>query len=261
MNLMQIPIIAGLLVLFLGFLVFMLIRAIKRARKAKDAPKNHPVRAKDRLDNEFYVKCPPADDSTIPMSIWQRRKYEKFKQKHPDTFVLARMEMSNGNWREFLVNEKNDAFYLKDKQFLFDNEMRYYIIERNLWAYDFNEKITLPYKRRWVIHEKLMEKLIAVIDTAARKPMPPRINVNELNELIEGSQIIDVQASMNPKTQKRFSDSEIVKQVLQGAMLGRILKVILIILIIIGILALIILIIVMYQSQVFEKLGHLFGKK
>lgn len=228
---------------------------IKNKQTKKDEIKT--FKENEMKDDKAYVEARelPKDFNLTRM---QARKEKKLKKKFPDSLVLIRMEMNNGNWHEFLVSDKTESFAFRKKQYVFDFKMRYYLIERNIWAYDFNEELSLPIKKDVKVTADV-EELLKKIYTTSRNPVNARVNSDEIKELIENSGLVDVEASLNPLTLKRFTDSEVIKQVLQGAMLGRLFKVMFFILIGIGILTLIILLVLLYHSGVFAKLGSMFN--
>ena len=226
--------------------------------KSKEKPRKENIELKEMGDDDFYIPA-KLNTSTEGMNWWQRRKHGKQLKKAPDKTVLIRMEMSNGMFREFLIEEDLGFFYFRKNQYVLDFPMRYFIIERNIWAYDFQEYISIPHKKKIVMSEDV-EKLLKKLELAFKKPKDARMEINEVKSLIENSKLIDMEDSLNPTTLKRFTDSEVIKQVLQGAALGKIFKIMFILTIIIGFLLLLTLLIVSYDAGLFEKIGGMFKK-
>lgn len=188
---------------------------------------------------------------------WKKR--EEMRKNSPDKIILIRMEMNNGFFREFLAVEDIGSFIYKKARYVLDMEQKYYIIERNLWAYDFHESISLPIRKKIRPTEEV-ETLLNTIEEAYRKPLSPKVPVNEIKKLIESSKVVDVENSLNPSTLRQFTDSEVIKQVLQGAMLGKIFKIMFVLIIIILIFVFLDTIVSMYASGVFDKISGMFHK-
>lgn len=242
------------------------VREIETAENQKNyIKKNTDISGRKRIPEaeimpeKFYYEA-KAFTQTYGLSNGQIRKEKKIYTKNPDKVVLIKMEMANGQFREFLAVEDLGCFFYKKSQYVFDSAMKYFLIERNIWAYDFHEYLTLPLRKYFAISEKLEKLLQPEIDNARRKPLNPHVDVNEAKTLIENSQLVDVEASINPTTLKRFTDSEVIKQVLQGAMLGRIFKIMFILIIIMAVFLLMILLTTLYHAGIFEKVGNLFHK-
>lgn len=233
---------------------------IVEKQKKTDARSGRTIKkAAEIMPDEFYFIAKPFS-AEYGLSATQLRKEKALYKKHPDKVVLIKMEMANGQFREFLAVEDLGCFYYRKSQYVFDVQMKYYIIERNIWAYDFHEYISLPLRKSFQISDKLEKLIQPEFDKAHKKPMNPHFNVNEIKTLIENSELVDVEASLNPTTLKRFTDSEVIKQVLQGAMLGRIFKIMFILIIVCAIFLLLLVIVNLYHAGIFEKIGHMFHK-
>lgn len=195
------------------------------------------------------------------MPKWYQYKKKKEWKKNQDMLskkekvVLVKMEMNNGRFREFLVLEDAGSFIFNKNRYVFDLEQKYYIIDRDIWAYDFHESLSLPIRKKVVLTEDV-DKFLSLVEEKSRKPIPPKIESNEIRKLVENSNLIDVESSLNPTTLKHFTDSEVIKQVLQGAMLGKIFKVMFVLIIIIGIVVLLMFFLDLYHSGIFEKISE-----
>lgn len=217
------------------------------------------VHQKDLEPDKFYYEAMQFTPQ-YNLTKKQIRKEAELLKKHVGKIVLIKMELANGFFREFLVYEDSGYFYFNKSLYVFDHALKYYLIERNIWAYDFHELMSLPLKKEFHISDAVESIIMPVWDEKTKKPIPPHVNTNELRSLIENAEVVDVEASINPTTLKRFTDSEVIKQVLQGATLGKVFKIMFILIIIIAFFALISLIIQMYNAGLFEKLRHVFGK-
>lgn len=215
------------------------------------------VAIKETLPEKLYVECKEANELD-GKGYFARRKLAKMKKKNPDTLVLVKMEMNAGHFKEFYVAEKNEGFIMSEKQYIFDTSMKYYIKNRNIWAYDFHESLAIPLRKKMKFTEDI-EAFLNYLELKSRKNQKVSVDANEIKQLIENSQIIDVENSLNPSTLKRFMDSEVIKQILQGAVIGKILKILLIISIIAGVLVLIDVLVGLQSAGVFEKLKGMFN--
>lgn len=188
---------------------------------------------------------------------WKKNKaYKRHKallENHKEKSVLVRMEMDSGRFSEFIVSEDEGYFMYNKSMYIFDLEQKYYIISRDIWAYDYHQSMSLPIRKKMILSDAVSEFLDKIED-AGRNPMPPSVEVNDIKKIVENSGLIDVEASLNPTTLKRFTDSEVIKQVLQGAMLGKIFKLMFIFIIIIGILVLLMFFTDLYHAGVFDKI-------
>lgn len=189
-----------------------------------------------------------------------KRKDKKLKKKYPSSLVLIRMELNSGKFIEFYGIEEFGSFVYNKKRYVIDENMKYYVINRDIWAYDYAEDLSLPIRKKMKLTEE-GDKAVSLIESEFRKPKNPRIPVSEIKTIIENSKVVDVENSLNPSILKRFTDSEVIKQVLEGASIGRLFKIILIIVIVIGILMLADLAVDMYDSGLFEKISESFKKE
>ena len=202
-------------------------------------------------DDKFYFE---ATDFTEKYGLTKRKikKQAKFYKEHIEKVVLIKMEMGNGMFREFLINEDNGCFFYKKNMYVIDVALRYFLIDRNIWCYDYHEFLSLPLRKTFQIDDKLEAELQPIIDADKKKPLNPHTNVDEIKTLVENSNLVDVEASINPTTLKRFTDSEVIKQVLQGAMLSKIFKIMFVLIVVIAIFMLILLIIQLYTSGIIQ---------
>jgi len=216
------------------------------------------VLEKDMKDDKLYYEARPFEVK-YNLSKKQIRKEQKLFRKNLGSLVLIKMEMSSGQFREFLVPSYLDYFKYKTGLYVFDPSMKYYIIERDIWAFDFHELISIPLRKNFNISENLEKELQPEVDKSMRMPLKPNIDVNEIKTLIENSKLVDVEESINPMTLKRMTDSEVIKQVLQGAMLSRIFKIMFILIIIIAIFMVLLLVIQLYTSGIIGMVMDKFG--
>lgn len=221
-----------------------------------------PIEWEKMKANTVYIDALPSKpidkNFTFTEKFTKRNEYKEWKKRqdlisrNPDSVVLIRMEMSNGNFREFEIPTQNNSFVFNEKRYILEEEKKYYIIERKMYAYDYCEFLSLPIRKKIQLNEET-NQLISQIEKDFYKPQKPRVSSNEIRELIRNSpQFSDTENSINPYLLKQFTDGEIIKQALQGAMLGKIFKVMFVIIIIIGILSLVSFFIDMYHSGIFD---------
>ncbi len=123
----------------------------------------------------------------------------RFKDKFfPDRTLLINMELINGFHKLFLVVEKDNGFRYRSKQYIFDNESKYYIIDAKLWCYDFHEDFTIPIKRK--------------------------IPISEIKKAVEQSNLTEVENSVNPATIERFLKAKIAEGIMKGQQLDIVFK-------------------------------------
>lgn len=212
------------LIFFARIFIARIFKRIKKIRKSnltaqkeivyKEKFLNHDLTEFKDLDKKkFYYEAHGKDFFAKKGSFFLRLldlkgyKNRKMKKKHPDKIVLIRMEMNNGQYREFpVIEDEKNGFKRNGNKYIFDLDARYYVIDSNIWAYDFHESLTMPVKRR--------------------------IPVNEIKSSMEHSNITEVENAINPVTLERFIKSEIAQGILQGAMIGKLFKVMLILIII-----------------------------
>ena len=163
---------------------------------------------------------------------FMKRYFQKRKlKKHPERSILIRMEMNNGRHREFIMHEdiEKSGFKYNKGRYIFDLDKKYYILDSNIWAYDFHESFSLAIERR--------------------------IPVDELKHSMElADSITEVNHATNPKNLENFIISEIAQGIMKGAGLGVLFKMMLIIIIGIAIFILADFGIDIYDSGIIERL-------
>lgn len=243
-----------------------MMKFIKRKSKRQDPKlKEIDVSGKervpfDKLDKDkFYYEANPFT-AQYGLSKRQIKKESKLFKKELDNVVLIRMSLANGMFREFLISANSDSFRYKSGRYALDPEKKYYLIEREIWAYDFHEQLSIPYLRDYSLTPELEKLLSSALIDAESKPLSNKINVTEVRDAIKRSGIIDTQASMNPKSLKNLVDSEVARQVLLAARLPKIILIMLIVLFVILLLLFLNLIISGYASGLFDKIAEAFRR-
>jgi hypothetical protein len=128
--------------------------------------------------------------SKFSIGYWKKWFKLKFKQ---DTSYLINMELSNGMWTTFVVQEKDSGFKFRGKKYQFDDALKYYHIPSGLYAFNYHEGLAIP--------------IIAKFD------------LNEINKAITGSGITEIEYMTNPSTLERFTVSKIAEGIMKGQQL------------------------------------------
>jgi hypothetical protein len=214
--------------------------------------------------SELWQRCKPVTNYFKPVKRWYTLWLKDHKsaeqimfETKKDAVVLIRMELNNGRFTEFFAVEKEGSFFYKDCQYIMDLQQKFYLIERDIWAYDFHESMSLPIRKNLKVNDDI-EELLTKIEEASRLPKASRVPVDDIKTIIDSANLIDTETSLNPRVLRNFTIAELAKQIMQGAMLGKIFKIMFILVIVIAIIALINLIVSLYASGVFEKIGNMF---
>ena len=209
----------------------------KRKPIRKDLHKTHLVeidknakKIDQLLKGKFYYEAEPFIFHT--QSVIKNWRINRMSKKYPDKVVLIRMEMNNGTHREFKVRDDSFGFVFNGGRYAFDLETKYYVVDTNIWAYDFHESMSLSVKKGLKVSPIIL-KYLAELEKDSKLSIERRIPINVIKETIEQSGITEVENSINPVTLERLIKSQIIQAILQGSALGRLFKIVLIIVIII----------------------------
>lgn len=154
---------------------------------------------------------------------WYRNKFQS------DRVVLINMELLNGMNRLFLAKEKDGGFQYRTKQFIFDDDSKYYVLEAKLYAFDFHEGFVLPIKRK--------------------------IPITSIKENIQEDKVNEIEYATNPDTLQNFMVAKIAEGIMKGAEIDAWMKQIRILLIIFGLVVTIHFFLYAQKSGVFAQLG------
>lgn len=220
-----------------GLTIYLVIQRIKQKPVRQADHKKHLVeidknakKIDQLLKDKFYYEAKPFKfHATGFVKNWRIKRMAK---KSPDKVVLIRMEMNNGTHREFLVKDDAFGFIFNKGNYAFDLETKYYVVDSNLWAYDFHESMSISLKTGLKINPDFL-KFIKDLEEDSKKSIKRKIDVNVIKETIEQSGITEVENSINPIVLERLIKSQIIQAILQGSALGRIFKIVLIMTIII----------------------------
>lgn len=160
----------------------------------------HKERLNSIMDDESgYMKAKEFNYHKA-RSRWTTRYWKDwFLDKYlPDKVVMINMELLNGFHKQFLVRERDGAFYYKKKVYVLDNEKKYYVIDSKLYAYDYHEEFTNPIQRK--------------------------LPIADIKETLESSGISEIEYATSPKTLERFIISKVAEGIMRGQALDEALK-------------------------------------
>lgn len=178
------------------------------------------------LKGKFYYEARPY--TFFSKGGFKNWRLKRMAKKSPDKVVLVRMEMNNGTHREFLVKDDAFGFVFNHGRYAFDLETKYYVVDSNLWAYDFHESMSISLSNTLKLTPELI-KFVEELEDDSRKSIKRKIPINVIKETVEQSGITEVENSINPIVLERLIKSQIIQAILQGSALGRLFKVVLII--------------------------------
>jgi hypothetical protein len=217
------------------------------------------VEVQKMMPNTLYYEA-----SVMPVTFGLKKK-QYFKEKRlfkkfRDSVVLIKMGLRNGSFREFLIPAVVGSFVFNNGLFLIDPKMKYYIIDRDIWAFDFMEDISLPLKSQYSLTSELEEYLQPLWKNNVNKPLNPYIDTGEILRIVEASGICEVMSDLDPQTLKRSVDAQVMKEIVEGARLDKVIKVILVIMIVIAVIVFFDMIVSTYGAGIFQKIGSMFHK-
>jgi hypothetical protein len=209
----------------------------------------------DILPDKFYYEGKPST-AFGNMSYWQMRSYLKEKKKNPNKFMLIRIKLAKGKTvREAYIPDFSEVIYWNDGAYIPDGVSKYYVVDRDVWAYDFHEDICLPITKDMSLSEqvekilmtfnsfndankkKYQKQVADVMDGLKKKitaPVTSEIDTDEIKTILESGNFIDTETSLNPRTLKRTIEAEIVKEAIEAQAVGKWLKILGIVMIIVG---------------------------
>jgi len=201
--------------------------AQKKIRDTKKA-----VKPEELQDEKFYYEAKPFEYFHRGKFSYRGWKDRRKARKFPDKVILIRMEMNNGRHREFLIKADAEHFVFEKQKYYPDISNRYYIVDSNIFAYDFHQALTLSVKNEKVLNPEI-RKFVEQIEEDSKKGFKRKIDTEAIKETIEQSDISQIEGAVNPVVMERVGESQFVQMILQGATLGKLFKMLLILVIII----------------------------
>lgn len=180
------------------------------------------------------IKTVKKDHNILTKAPLMKRIMNRIKEKYrPDKTVIVNIELTNGMFKSFIVVESDRGFKYKGGYYLFDEELKYYILDAKMFAYDYHEEYVLPVKRK-----------IPMAD------IKKALNSKEL----KGTKLDTIEYASNPLTLERFIQSKVIEGIMRGQQLDEILRQIRLILIIVGTIAIIHFLLYAQKSGVFDQI-------
>lgn len=238
-------IIIGLSALLLIIIIYIIMKLLKsynspvkklrRELKLKEKIKHEKLKSEKTIsdikkvekENNIYKESRSVIKKSIfDINYWRNLLLKMF---HRDKIVLVNIELFNGFFRSMLVKEKDNGFKYKNKQFIFDNELKYYNIDAKLYCYDYHENFALPVKRN--------------------------IPITKVKKILDASGVSEVEYASNPSTLEQFVVSKIAEGIMKGQQLDEWMKQIRVLLIVVVIAVVIHLLLFVQASGVLKSIN------
>jgi hypothetical protein len=229
MNIIDILLIIGfLLVFFMALAVFLLyFLDPKRQFSSKPKPK---VKKEQIQTHKMYQEASPSDAFSRQKGIFKRVFSFHRAKSNPQRTVLVRMQLKNGRHKEFIaVEDEKKGFIYNSGRYVFDDDAKYFVIDSNIWAYDYHESIAFP------IHRSIPAESI-------KKALESKSSVTE------------VENAVDPAILERFIRSEIAQGILRGASLGALFKMLVVLVIIVLLIVFIDVAVDIYASGIIQNM-------
>jgi hypothetical protein len=94
-----------------------------------------------------------------------------------------------------LVKEKEGGFTYNDKDYTFDDPLKFYVHAVHMYCYLFHEGLSMPVRMK--------------------------INLKKIKDSMNASQLDDIEYATNPSTLRKFLVSKVIEMILKGAELDR----------------------------------------
>lgn len=207
------------------------VSVTKKASKVIKGPVKKNIDTYKELvksEDEKFRELKPYKPITLKLmdiKSWKDSYRNKFQS---DRVVLINMELLNGMNRLFLVKEKQGGFQYRKKQYILDEDSKYYILEAKMYAFDFHEAFVLPIKRK--------------------------IPISTIKESVQEG-VSEVEYATNPDTLQNFMVAKIAEGIMKGAEIDAWMKQIRILLVIFGVISAIHFFLYAQKSGVFAQLG------
>jgi len=162
--------------------------------------------------------------TTPKFSITERLKV-RFK---PKTSYVINMELNNGMHVTFVTTTKKQSFRYLKKDYIIDDDLKYYNVSFKNYALNYHQSLALPVKQK--IPLNTIKKTLSSVNT-------------------------EVETAVNPSTLKSFIESEVIEKVMRGQEIDAFFKRIMVLLIITMIAGLITLFLFVKSSGMLENLN------
>ncbi len=193
---------------------------LKPSKKIKkEKPKPEPV-----IDTPAKPFSPVKVHKITSYAYWRAWFIDKY---FPSMALMINMELLNGFHRSFIIKGGDDGFVFRGKQYLFDDDHKYYNMDAKLYAYDYHEGLVLPIKRK--------------------------IPLQSIKKTIESADL-DIEYAINPSTLQRFMTAKIAEGVMKGTMIDEFLRKLQMFLLVTMVAVLVHLVLFLYASGILKNI-------
>lgn len=121
----------------------------------------------------------------------QTWKYKLRNKYHPLSTVKVNMQLTNGEVMPFVVNVKEGGFVFDNGFYIIDERCKYFDNNAKMWCFDYHEELTFPIDKR--------------------------INITDTKNQLYGSDDVELETAINPKSLQKFMESTVIQKLLAGA--------------------------------------------
>lgn len=162
--------------------------------------KPSPEKEKEKKITEKKSFPPPHKENVDftrlqPFYTFKRWVYQWKNLMSGRKLVCVNMELNSGHHSTMLVVEKEGGFTYQDREYTFDDALKYYNYDLKLWCFDYHQSLSMPIKRK--------------------------INVKKIKDSMTAAELDDIEYATNPSTLKKFLVSKVIEMILKGAELDR----------------------------------------
>jgi hypothetical protein len=130
----------------------------------------------------------PLRSTDLPMVTQMKNFFGRITT--PKKNMMINMELANGDHDIFIAAVDQERFNYKNKTYIYDESLKYYVRSCQMWALDFHENFALAVQRK--------------------------IPLNKLNQTLRDSGITDVDMATNPSLLGRFQECKMIEGVLKS---------------------------------------------
>ncbi len=259
-----IPSLVGLIVILVCYIIIHSMYSkkkkkpkVKEVKKEPEKPILDPKLTKTLESGKFYYESEPYYYFKHVKGRWRRWRDLRKARKNPHLAVRISMELNNGRHREFLAIEDEKRGFIYNKgRYVFDPDKKYYIVDSNIWGYDYHEELPVPIKKDVVLSDEIKDQIIKINDSIrdnSKKPVKRTYNIELIKELLSQSMLTDIKDAFNPQVLQRYLKSNFIEGLINSGNLPKLIRVFLVIMIIVAFLSLLTFGIMLYDSGLITK--------
>jgi len=148
-----------------------------------------PIETKNKKPRETKRK----EHNFVKSKSWFNPKGLKTKYTEmmsPELTMLIRMELRTGNHEEFIIKASHDYFIYNAAKYIIDNNCRYYVASSKMYAMDYHQDFSLPFKRH--------------------------IDIEHVRKLIAAGNLTEVEEATNPILLEKFQTSSVMEKMMKA---------------------------------------------